>query len=71
MQLKQQNLSTCFQVLREDFFYSCKLDVEISASSILNAVYPYVTLTANINETGITYNWQGGAGSDKTYIVFY
>ena len=47
----------------------CYLDVNISKSTNINSVYSLVTLTAYVNQTGVTYSWDGGSGTNKTYNV--
>lgn len=47
----------------------CKLHVNISKDGNITSFNTLVTLTAYVNETGITYNWDGGAGSNKTLIT--
>lgn len=47
----------------------CKLHVNISKDGNITSFNTLVTLTAYVNETGVTYNWDGGAGSNKTLIT--
>lgn len=47
----------------------CKLNANISKDGNLNAVMSTVTLTAYVNTEGVTYNWDGGSGTDKEYVV--
>lgn len=46
-----------------------KLHVNISKDGNITSFNTLVTLTAYVNETGVTYNWDGGAGSNKTLIT--
>lgn len=47
----------------------CLLHVNISKDGDITSFNTLVTLTAYVNETGVTYNWDGGTGSNKTLIT--
>lgn len=47
----------------------CKLNTNISKSGNLNYATSNVTLTAYVNTEGVSYSWNSGDGTGKTYIV--